>query len=71
MRDFRNPRYKVLRDREECIARVNRCLGEMVVGGIETSIPLFQELLQQPDFLTGDYNIHWLERWMKSQQEEV
>ncbi len=59
------------RDREECIARVNRCLGEMVVGGIETSIPLFQELLQQPDFLTGDYNIHWLERWMKSQQEEV
>ncbi|MBS0492056.1 MAG: acetyl-CoA carboxylase biotin carboxylase subunit [Proteobacteria bacterium] len=59
------------RDREECIARVNRCLGEMVVGGIETSIPLFQELLQQPDILSGDYNIHWLERWMKSQQEEV
>ncbi|MBA4012276.1 MAG: acetyl-CoA carboxylase biotin carboxylase subunit [Phenylobacterium sp.] len=59
------------RDREECIARVNRCLGEMVVGGIETSIPLFQELLQQPDFLSGDYNIHWLERWMKSQQEEA
>jgi acetyl-CoA carboxylase, biotin carboxylase subunit len=58
------------RDREECIARVNRCLNEMVVGGIETSIPLFQELLQQPDFLSGDYNIHWLERWMKSQQEE-
>ncbi|CAN7337396.1 acetyl-CoA carboxylase biotin carboxylase subunit [Phenylobacterium sp. LjRoot164] len=59
------------RDREECIARVNRCLNEMVVGGIETSIPLFQELLHQPDFLTGDYNIHWLERWMKSQQEEA
>ena len=59
------------RDREECIARVNRCLNEMVVGGIETSIPLFQELLHQPDFLTGDYNIHWLERWMKSQQDEA
>lgn len=58
------------RDRAECIARVNRCLGEMVVGGIETSIPLFQELLQQPDIIAGDYNIHWLERWMKSQQEE-
>jgi acetyl-CoA carboxylase biotin carboxylase subunit len=59
------------RDREECIARLNRCLNEMVVGGIETSIPLFQELLQQPDILAGDYNIHWLERWMKSQQEEA
>ncbi|UTP41494.1 acetyl-CoA carboxylase biotin carboxylase subunit [Phenylobacterium sp. LH3H17] len=57
------------RDREECIARLNRCLGEMVVGGIETSIPLFQELLQQPDILAGKYDIHWLERWMKAQSE--
>ena len=57
------------RDRAECIARVNRCLAEMVVGGVETSIPLFQDLLQQPDIIAGDYNIHWLERWMKAQQE--
>ncbi|HYD44743.1 MAG TPA: acetyl-CoA carboxylase biotin carboxylase subunit, partial [Phenylobacterium sp.] len=55
------------RDRAECIARVNRCLNEMVVGGIDTTIPLFQELLQQPDILAGDYNIHWLERWMAAQ----
>ncbi|MFN9711385.1 MAG: ATP-grasp domain-containing protein, partial [Alphaproteobacteria bacterium] len=52
------------RDREECIARLNRCLGEIVVGGIDTNITLFQELLHQPDILSGDYNIHWLERWM-------
>jgi acetyl-CoA carboxylase biotin carboxylase subunit len=57
------------RDRDECIARVNRCLGEMVVAGIDTTIPLFQDLLQQPDILRGDYNIHWLERWMKAQAE--
>ncbi|WP_309644559.1 acetyl-CoA carboxylase biotin carboxylase subunit [Phenylobacterium sp.] len=57
------------RDREECIARLNRCLGEMVVGGIETSIPLFLDLLQQPDILAGKYDIHWLERWMKAQEE--
>jgi acetyl-CoA carboxylase biotin carboxylase subunit len=57
------------RDREECIARLNRCLGEMVVGGIDTSIPLFQDLLQQPDILAGDYNIHWLENWMKAQAQ--
>jgi acetyl-CoA carboxylase biotin carboxylase subunit len=56
------------RDREECIARLNRCLGEMVIGGIETTIPLFQELLAQPDILSGTYDIHWLERWMKDQQ---
>ncbi|WP_374570325.1 acetyl-CoA carboxylase biotin carboxylase subunit [Phenylobacterium sp.] len=55
------------RDREECIARLNRCLGEMVVGGVETTIPLFQDLLLNPDILAGDYNIHWLEHWMKAQ----
>ena len=54
------------RDRAECIARLNRCLGEMVVGGIETTIPLFQDLLREPDILAGDYNIHWLEQWIAS-----
>jgi len=39
------------RDRTECIARLKRCLGEMVVGGIETTIPLFQDLLAEPDIL--------------------
>jgi acetyl-CoA carboxylase biotin carboxylase subunit len=57
------------RDREECIARLSRCLGEMVVSGVETTIPLFQDLLLQPDFLMGDYTIHWLERWLKDQSE--
>ena len=54
------------RDRPECLARLRRCLGEMVVGGIETTIPLFQDLLAQPDILAGDYNIHWLENWIKA-----
>ncbi len=53
------------RDRAECIARTRRCLNEMVVAGIDTTIPLFQELLSEPDIIKGDYNIHWLENWMK------
>ena len=57
------------RDRTECIARLRRCLGEMVVGGIETTIPLFQDLLNDPDILAGDYNIHWLEGWIRRQAE--
>ncbi len=55
------------RDRAECIARTQRCLGEMVVSGIETTIPLFQDLLQNEDIRNGDYDIHWLERWIKAQ----
>ena len=51
------------RDRAECIARTRRCLNEMVVAGIDTTIPLFQELLQEPDIISGNYDIHWLEKW--------
>ena len=52
------------RDRDEAVARMCRSLGEMVVGGVETTIPLFQDLLTEPDFVAGLYDIHWLERWM-------
>ena len=55
------------RDRTECIARLRRSLGEMVVGGVETTIPLFQDLLVDPDIIAGHYDIHWLERWIKAQ----
>jgi acetyl-CoA carboxylase biotin carboxylase subunit len=54
------------RDRTECIARLKRCLGEMVVGGVETTIPLFQDLLLQDDIVAGRYDIHWLEQWIKA-----
>ncbi|WP_298742722.1 acetyl-CoA carboxylase biotin carboxylase subunit [uncultured Brevundimonas sp.] len=59
------------RDREECIARLRRSLNEMVVGGIDTTIPLFQKLLQEPDILSGDYDIHWLENWARRQKGDA
>jgi acetyl-CoA carboxylase biotin carboxylase subunit len=55
------------RDRAEAVSRMNRCLNEMVVGGIDTTIPLFQDLLHEPDILQGDYHIHWLEQWIARQ----
>jgi acetyl-CoA carboxylase biotin carboxylase subunit len=55
------------RDRPEAIARMRRALAEMVVGGVETTIPLFQDLLVDPDIVAGRYDIHWLERWIKAQ----
>ncbi|RED49967.1 acetyl-CoA carboxylase biotin carboxylase subunit [Aestuariispira insulae] len=50
--------------REECLARLRRALGEYVIGGIETTIPLHQKLIEEPDFIKGDYNVHWLEKLM-------
>ena len=51
-------------DREECVMRLRRALAEYVVGGIETTIPLHQRLVDEPDFRRGDYDIHWLERFL-------
>jgi acetyl-CoA carboxylase biotin carboxylase subunit len=49
------------RDRPEALARLNRALGELIVDGVDTTVPLFHALLQEPDVLDGTYNIHWLE----------
>ncbi|MET0182245.1 MAG: acetyl-CoA carboxylase biotin carboxylase subunit [Caulobacterales bacterium] len=53
------------RDRPEALMRLKRVLSEMVVSGVETTIPLFQDLVQQADIINGDYHIHWLEEYLK------
>ncbi|MGE5270741.1 MAG: acetyl-CoA carboxylase biotin carboxylase subunit [Thiohalocapsa sp.] len=50
--------------REECVMRLRRALAEYVVGGIETTLPLHQRLVDEPDFRGGRYDIHWLERFL-------
>jgi len=52
------------RTRERCIMRLRRALGEMVVEGPKTNIPLHQALLGEADILNGDYSIKWLEQWL-------
>ena len=52
------------RTREGCIMRLKRALEEMVVTGVKTSIPLHQALMNEPDFIHGDYTIKWLEEWL-------
>ena len=52
------------KSRNECLMRLRRALDELVVGGIDTTIPLFQELIKQPDIINGDYDIHWLEHYL-------
>ena len=52
------------RDRPEALSRLARALGELVIDGIDTSIPLFNALLGEEDIITGNYDIHWLEHWL-------
>jgi acetyl-CoA carboxylase biotin carboxylase subunit len=54
------------RDRNEALARLHRALGELIIDGVENTVPLFDALLQEPDIQSGSYNIHWLEHWLET-----
>ena len=53
-------------DRETALRRLERALGELVIEGVDSTAPLFMQLLAENDVRTGDYNIHWLEKWLES-----
>lgn len=56
------------RNRNECLMRLKRALSEFVVDGIETTLPLFAKLVNEPDFVNGDYHIHWLEEYLAREE---
>jgi len=50
--------------RERCIMRLKRALEEFVIEGMKTTLPLHQKIVRDPEFLSGDYTIKWLEEWL-------
>jgi acetyl-CoA carboxylase, biotin carboxylase subunit len=52
------------RNRPECLQRLRRAIDEFVVDGVKTTLPLFQRLIREPDIIAGDYDIHWLEKYL-------
>jgi len=50
--------------RTECLMRLKRSLDEFVIDGIDTTLPLFRALVREQDIADGDYDIHWLERFL-------
>ena len=53
------------KNRNECMMRLRRTLSEFVIDGIETTIPLFSTLMNEPDIIDGVYDIHWLEKFLE------
>lgn len=51
--------------RNECLLRLRRALEEFVIGGIDTTLPLHRRLIAEPDFINGNYDIHWLEKFLE------
>ena len=56
-------------NRETAIARMRNALAELVVEGIKTNASLHQMLMQQPDFIQGGVNIHYLEHLLESMDD--
>jgi acetyl-CoA carboxylase, biotin carboxylase subunit len=52
------------KSRTECMMRLKRAMSEFVIEGVDTTIPLFQRLLAEPDIIDGHYDIHWLEKYL-------
>jgi len=50
--------------RQECLMRLKRALDEVVIDGIETTLPLFRALVREKDIIDGNYHIHWLEQFL-------
>jgi acetyl-CoA carboxylase, biotin carboxylase subunit len=57
------------RTRQECMMRLRRALDEFVIDGIQTTIPLFRDLVNEPDIASGNYDIHWLEKKLAAPME--
>ncbi|HAW49134.1 MAG TPA: acetyl-CoA carboxylase biotin carboxylase subunit [Roseovarius sp.] len=57
-------------DRDTALRRLARALGELIVDGVDTTVPLFHALLQEEDIRSGNYNIHWLEHWLETNLRE-
>ena len=58
------------RDRDEAIKRLRRAIVETVVDGIKTTLPLHQWIISEEDFITGNYNIHWLEKKLAAKKND-
>jgi len=54
------------RNRDMAIARMRRALEAYIVEGIETSVPLHQRILAEPDFLAGKLSTRFMERFTRS-----
>jgi len=57
------------RNRTEALMRLRRALDEFIIDGVETTLPLFRALVRNADIQNGQYDIHWLEKYLASEAE--
>jgi acetyl/propionyl-CoA carboxylase alpha subunit len=48
--------------REECVRRMRRTLEDFAIAGVRTNLPVFQRILEDPDFIAGTYTTDFMRR---------
>lgn len=56
--------------RNGCLMRLHRAIDEFVIEGVKTTLPLHEEVISTPDFVDGNYNIHWLEHFLEKHSKK-
>lgn len=57
------------KSRNSALMRLRRALDEFVVVGVNTTIPLLQDIISQAEFIDGQYDNHWLEEYMENREK--
>ena len=57
--------------RNGCLMRLHRAIDEFVIEGVNTTLPLHDAIISSQDFIEGNYNIHWLEKFLKKLKSET
>src|SRR5690606_5151837 len=57
------------RTRPACLRRLDRALDESIVDGVNTTVPLFGRLIKSPDIQSGNYDIHWVEKYLETKMQ--
>lgn len=55
--------------REEAINKMKRALDEFVIEGIKTTIPFHRQLMDEPDYVAGNYTTKFMESFKMNERE--
>ena len=58
------------KDRSDAIAKMKRALAEFIIEGVNTTIPFHKKVLNNPDFISGNFNTQFLEKMNSSNNLE-
>ena len=58
-------------DRDKALVRLKGALGELAIGGMATTVPLFEALLESGEVRSNSVHTRWLEPWLEENTDRI